>query len=110
MRYSRVRALLATPASSPGFFAVVEDGGVSVRRAHDLSLCCTMKDAGSAIACAALHDAGGDRYEIYAGLENGRVVAWAVDLRDHLAGGPAGAAEPSRIFGSGRPSMGGGAA
>jgi hypothetical protein len=46
-----------------------------------------------------MRETGGDRYEIFAGLENGKVVAWAVDLRDLLIGRAL--SESNRIFGSG---------
>ena len=82
---SAVRALLMTQSCTPGVVVVVEDGGFAVRRSHDLSLCTSVKcTAGSAISCATMREAGGERYEIVAGLENGRVVVWVVDLREQL--------------------------
>ena len=55
---SAVRALLMTQSCTPGVVVVVEDGGFAVRRSHDLSLCCAMRDAGATITSAALHEAG----------------------------------------------------
>ena len=82
---SAVRALLINQADGPGFVVVVEDGGLSVRRSHDLSLCCAVRcTAGSSICCATMHPVGKERYEVLAGLENGKAVAWVFDLRDQL--------------------------
>ena len=84
---STVRALLMTQGDGPGFIVVVEDGGLSVRRSHDLSLCCAARcTTGSSICCATMHPVGNERYEILAGLEKGKVVAWVFDLRDQLVG------------------------
>lgn len=81
--YSVVRALLGTPSAAPGFVVVVEDGGLAVRRAHNLTLCCAVKcRADSAIRCATIRESAANRFEIVVGLENGQVIAWVLNMRD----------------------------
>lgn len=76
-----------TQSSAPGFVVVVEDGGFTLRRSHDLSLCCTVKcSTYSAASCATLREVGGEQYEIIVGFETGQVAVWALNLRDHCIG------------------------
>lgn len=85
----RLRALLATQASAPGYFIVVEQSRVSVRRSHDLSMVGEGAEVGRSAATgvrsAALYERGGGGgakwLEVFLGLENGQVAVCVLDVR-----------------------------
>lgn len=88
-RGGRVRAIVATQASAPGFFVFAEDATVTVRRSHDLSEAARLVDAGAPVTCLALHQSTLRALEIVMGFESGRVAIWSVDLRNALVRPPA---------------------
>ena len=83
LRYSRLRSLRATQQSGPGVVLVVEDSQARLLRAHDLSPCASLPDVGGVVSCATLREVGDAALEVVMGMENGHVITWSVDLREH---------------------------
>jgi hypothetical protein len=77
---ARLRALLATPSSAPGFFALADESGVTLRRSHDLSAGAMLHDVGAPISSAAMREAGPMRLELALGLANGQLATWTADV------------------------------